>query len=273
MVICPQCRHIFWRSMPTDEELAKHYAEVYTGSHNQEDIQTRNSRYYESHLQDLIRIAGVTPSQATIADYGSSYPILLVKAKEAGFSGTLGIEYDRAANDFGRSHGIEMVTPDEFRDQAPGAPLDIVRLSHVLEHLIDPLAVLKSISARMRKGGLLYITQPNFPVLSAHECAEELADSVWPEHLHFFSPISLCALATLAGFQITQLFSHQNAEVVYSKFAPHIDQHHASEKLASFSRLGDANGGERCNYPFYAGENSVLYGRNVAAEPEPMKKG
>lgn len=260
LLICRQCRHIFWESMPSGEVLRDYYSHAYTPSHNQLELQSSNRSYYNNHLGELVRASGSAAPQLVLADYGCSFPVLLEEAGKMGFAGLIGIEEDTGATDYGRRSGITMVGMTEFAETVAPGSIDIIRFSHVLEHLLDPVGTLGKAAEKLRPGGLLYITQPSFPVFVADEPYPlELADCVWPEHLHYFSPCSLWTMVKRAGFKVRRLFTHQNCEQVFGRVAPHLDLAYSAETLLPLASLGDAHFGRWANYPVFTGENSVLY--------------
>ena len=259
LLICEICRHIFWREKPSPNELSEYYSNRYGTSHNQIEIQKKNLGYYVDHIAELIDFSHSQPSSSTIVDFGSSYPILLMKAKEMGFNQVIGVDWDSKAIDYGMDHGILMMTPAEFTKSIADSSADIVRFSHVIEHPLDPVLLLQEVARKIRPGGLLYITQPNLPVFAFQQSPSEIPDAVWPEHLHFFSALSLCDLVSRVGLKVAKFSSHQNANEVLTKYALQIDYAYAAKKLLAFADLSEPSFGRLCNYPIYAGKNSVMY--------------
>src|SRR5262249_51800355 len=51
LVICPCCRHVTWREMPTGDDLRHYYSNSYTEKHGQEQVQARNVDYYTHHAR------------------------------------------------------------------------------------------------------------------------------------------------------------------------------------------------------------------------------
>jgi len=89
---------------------------------------------------------------------------------------------------------------------------DVIVLTDVLEHLIDPLATLRECKRILRKNGRIIVTVPNFarlgnrfrmflgdPIDILH--FDKYGDEV--EHLHWFTKPKLIYLARKAGFKTT----------------------------------------------------------------------
>ena len=261
VLICGECRHLFWALFPDDNALERYYTSEYGASHRQQSLQADNIAYYERHLKELLALHGSDDRDCVMVDFGCSYPTFLEVAQRHGFTHLIGVDWDEGARDYGRARGIRMLTPPEFFAELPAGYIDLVRLSHTLECLIDPVRTLKAVAAKLRRTGTVYITQANFPVFAPRACEHRLKDAVWPEHLHFFSPLSLARLAEASGLQITRFFTHQNAAAVLERWGTVADVTYAERMLAPLAELGEKSFGSACNYPLYAGENSALYAR------------
>jgi predicted SAM-dependent methyltransferase len=88
-------------------------------------------------------------------------------------------------------------------DEAPleGRHFDVVRLSHVLEHLPSPRKSLGKVHRLLRPGGLLWVEVPNAASLERrlfhrHWCHWDL-----PRHLYHFTPTTLVRLLRDTGFR------------------------------------------------------------------------
>lgn len=259
LLICGECRHICWSVMPTADELRDFYETRYTSGHSQFEIQQQNRNYYLRHLQELLLISDRDPKDVVIADFGCSFPVLLEVASTLGFRKTVGIEPDQSACKYGSSHGIDMFHPQEFSQVMPSDSIDIFRFSHSIEHLMNPIKVLLIANGKLRKGGLIHITQPSYPVFAPEPCGERLRDAQWPDHLHFFSSYSLVLAVQRAGFKVIRFFTHHSADIEIARFAPYIDFAFATRVLTEVEGLGDQHFGRLNNYPVFCGENSVLY--------------
>jgi SAM-dependent methyltransferase len=259
LLICRNCRHVWWERLPPESELAAYYREQYTRTHTQKTIQSEGRNYYQRHLSELLGITGRRPGESRILDYGCSVPVLLQEADKLSFEEAIGVDYARESKEFGRRWRVRVLFPAEI-DEVPNASLDIVRFSHIIEHCVSPLGLLRDLLPKLKVGGLVYITQPNFPVFQFQESARDLSNTVYPEHLHFFSPISLLEMTRRLNVSVFRFFSHQNEAAVISAYEDMIDLDYARERLADYADRGDRAFPPMSNYPYYAGENSAFYG-------------
>jgi len=98
-------------------------------------------------------------------------------------------------SDRARAAGIPVLTEAELR--AVGC-FDVVTAIEVIEHVTDPMSMLRSIRRLMKPGGLLFLTTGN---AAAHPDLEKW-DYVRPDiHVSFFEPRTLDLALQLAGFR------------------------------------------------------------------------
>jgi SAM-dependent methyltransferase len=97
--------------------------------------------------------------------------------------------------DRARAAGIPVLRREELDAQAP---FDVVTAIEVLEHLVDPLAVLREIRRLLRPGGLLFLTTGN---AEPHRNRLARWSYVIPDiHVSFFEPRTLGRALEQTGF-------------------------------------------------------------------------
>lgn len=94
---------------------------------------------------------------------------------------------------------------------ASNAKFDVVFLGNVLEHVLNPVSLVDSLSQLLAEGGLLCITVPNdFSKLQDYLVSKEkVPDEYWlayPDHLNYFNLASLTNLLCSRGLQILDTF-------------------------------------------------------------------
>ena len=73
---------------------------------------------------------------------------------------------------------------------------DLIRLSHVLEHMRDPVASLERLRGWLRPGGVLYVEVPN---IEADACNKVQGRMFHYGHIYNYNPVTLRHVAGLAG--------------------------------------------------------------------------
>jgi len=179
------------------------------------------SRIYHTTPQDPVfwgeaLVGSASPYQDMIAFCGASAitPDTLVVDVGCGpgsilhiLNGTFGVPHDRLVGiDFNRR------LPAAYRfieanlnasDFSLPQDIDIAFASHVLEHLLDPRALLRRIHAALRSSGLLYIEVPDTLGFSPETCGP--VNLINQQHIHYFTEASLVRLVTGCGFDVRRV--------------------------------------------------------------------
>ena len=113
-----------------------------------------------------------------------------------------GLELNRVAAEAARRKGFVVYDVD-IEALRPSAPYDVVVLSNVLEHALQPRAMLQAIRRVLAPGGALWISLPN-----ARSALRERFGADWinwhvPFHITHFDAARLSALLRDTGFETT----------------------------------------------------------------------
>lgn len=116
-----------------------------------------------------------------------------------------GLELDPVAVEAARAAGLPVEQGDLSTAGLPEAAFDVVTLSHVIEHVHDPQALLQECRRVLRPGGRIVVVTPN-----AESWLHRRYGRLWlgldpPRHLHVFTLASLARLAHAAELQIVRL--------------------------------------------------------------------
>jgi SAM-dependent methyltransferase len=136
----------------------------------------------------------------TILDVGSGLCVFLHRMKQLGWRGTA-LDPDARAIDHARSVvGVNAVHGDFFAvEDLP--TYQVVTFNKVLEHVLDPAAMLRKSRQMLAPGGFVYVELPD-----GERAIEEGGgrEEFFIEHLHIFSFASLAALVRQAGFHVIE---------------------------------------------------------------------
>lgn len=113
-----------------------------------------------------------------------------------------GIEVDAEAADRARRLADEVWVGDVLAAPFPDGAFDLVTAFHVLEHVPDPVAMLRRMLAWLAPGGLLVVEVPNAAGLGARLFGRAWSGLELPRHLSHFTPESLGRAVTQAGGRV-----------------------------------------------------------------------
>jgi SAM-dependent methyltransferase len=140
-----------------------------------------------------------------IHDLGCGYGAFVAYLRKAGHNAT-GTDLDEAAVRYGQSvQGNEHISISTFADYCAnsGERFDVVFLNHVLEHIRDPIGLIKEVAARLTDIGIIVMYTPN----GAYALFDwgHFYDWTWfqyPSHLHHLTRYSMGCLARETGLAI-----------------------------------------------------------------------
>jgi len=118
-----------------------------------------------------------------------------------------GLDFDPQAVKNAASKGLTVHQGDIFSQQFEGNSFDAVFSSHVLEHVPDPLAVLKESFDILKPEGIFVAVTPNKNSRLHYFFKRNWRGLEPPRHLHIFTPNALASAARQAGFSRVEIKS------------------------------------------------------------------
>lgn len=117
-----------------------------------------------------------------------------------------GIEIDQKAVDYCVEHDIPVSC-----DLIDVGAYDVITMFHVIEHIPDPIGLLKDMSAHLNDGGKIIIETPNSDdaLLTLYKCNEFAEFTYWSEHPFLFNKDTLYAVAVNAGYSVKGIEQYQ----------------------------------------------------------------
>jgi SAM-dependent methyltransferase len=142
-----------------------------------------------------------------VCDIGCGSAALLDRLARLGHS-VVGVDPDPVSVANGVDRGLQVYegSAENLPDAVASRRFDVVTLSHVLEHTLDPLEAVKQAASILRPGGLLVCEVPN----NAH-LGLDFVGTAWswldiPRHINFFVPENLVAITQRVGLMPIRLF-------------------------------------------------------------------
>jgi len=112
-----------------------------------------------------------------------------------------GCEVNEEACAGARQRGFRCFGGD-WEGQLPKDSYDMVLLSHVLEHLEDPLRALRTLRGTLRPGGALLIGMPNLDSSLGRAFGEAWIANAVPEHLWHLTYAHVLKMVANAGYNV-----------------------------------------------------------------------
>lgn len=152
------------------------------------------------HSLDL-RHRFLPPSKegASLLDVGFGNGAFLELAKAAGWL-VAGVDPDPIAVKNAKARGMDVHLGGIDVYNGITEYFDAITISHVIEHLHDPVAVIRTIYALLKPGGILYIDTPNINAYGHHIFGPNWRGLEPPRHLVIFSALALKMLLSSVGF-------------------------------------------------------------------------
>jgi SAM-dependent methyltransferase len=195
---CGECDLYFQSPMPRSEELPGFYPPSYSAYNSNTVI---SALFRLVYWLDARRVASLIGPQGSILDVGCGNGSALGKMRELGAWSLSGLELDSGAVRAARARGLDVRQGDVLSSDFPPSSFDLIRMGHVIEHVLDPKATVARIYSLLRPGGVFFGETPNT------ECADfRLFGRYWgalhvPRHLTFFNRKNLRELLEQVGFR------------------------------------------------------------------------
>ncbi|QDU85943.1 Malonyl-[acyl-carrier protein] O-methyltransferase [Planctomycetes bacterium Pla163] len=141
--------------------------------------------------------------ECRVLDVGCGSGDLLARYAELGWSAH-GIEVSPHGCEVARAKGLEVHQGDVFDAPFPTGRFDLIILSHVVEHVLDPVGFLARVREFLAPGGLLVVLTPNSRALGLQRYRSCWFPLEAPRHLMLFCPRTLTNTAREAGLRLVR---------------------------------------------------------------------
>lgn len=237
--LCRACGHVFTNPQPTQSELDDYYGERYRASYKGV-VTPKQKHIYRAGLRALERLPRLDAflkSGDNILDIGAGGGEFVYLANRRGYAAH-GVEPNKGYATFAKTEYEIPITIGTVEDVSqPERPWAAITLHHVLEHLANPIATLKKLSAVLADDGVMIIEVPN--VMARYHGPKRRFHFA---HLHTFSTSGLTLAANKAGLEVEDITiqphtGHINAAL--RKSATRLSNLDASEAINIERHLAD----------------------------------
>ena len=197
---CQKCGLVFLSDFPKD---------VYglyenSGMRKNQDQDIRRIRI-AAELDDNRRFLMTKEKIANkaVLDFGCGAGGYLESAETVAQS-VYGIELEKCMQDYLQGKGIRCFSSFDIAEKELTGKVDIITMWHVIEHLEDPIGILKMLKGLLKPKGKILIETPNAEdaLLSQYNC-EAFADfTYWECHLYLFTNETIRKVIKEAGLKL-----------------------------------------------------------------------
>lgn len=230
----PECGLVWLDPMPLEEDISKAYQNYYTHQDRyisntwprrvyrlaKEGYLVRKYGYYTESVATWKKFLGIfvyldpgrraaldasimyLPAQPNgrLLEVGCGSGQMLKLMQDLGWR-VEGVDFDPAAVENAQAKGLQVRLGTLESQVYPDDYFDAITMSHLIEHVHDPLQLLRECNRILRPGGSLVVVTPN-----GGSWGHKLFRDAWrglepPRHLHVFTIPSLYCLAEKAGFK------------------------------------------------------------------------
>jgi 2-polyprenyl-3-methyl-5-hydroxy-6-metoxy-1,4-benzoquinol methylase len=142
------------------------------------------------------------PAGGELLEVGAHAGVLLESFRRQGWK-VAGVEPDPVAAEFARAHFGLDVSPTTLEGaKYERGRFDAVVMLHVIEHLDDPAATVRTIHSVLRPGGILVVETPIYDTLMFRLLGSRERSLNCDGHIVFYTERTLTALLEKLGFEI-----------------------------------------------------------------------
>jgi len=199
---CKDCGYAFIWPRPTTEELNLYYKTVKKYNEPPQKMSKTSAQKYAYSIYK--KILKYNPNAKTILDIGCSFGHLLYGLKHYGYD-VYGTDLSSNAVEWAkRNYNIKI-----FNAQFPpeNIKFDVIIMSSLLEHIIEPKKFLGEVVKFLNKNGILIIGMPNFGTPLFNIFKGDYCMVFPPEHITFFNYNSLLFLINSLGLKTELIFT------------------------------------------------------------------
>lgn len=229
---CNQCHSAYLDPRPTAESIGLAYKNYFTHTEEKEKKMDsslkrlkrgiRNgylNKKYDTNLQPSIAfgrwLTPLLPQKRTLneiyrnlpprfnhgklIDIGCGNGTFLKKVMQLGWE-AWGTDFDKEAIEIAKRTGANIVAGNANSNELPSNYFDYVTMSHIIEHLHDPLSELKGVHRILKSGGTLWLATPNINSLTYQAFGANYRGLEPPRHLILFNQDSIKTLLEKSGF-------------------------------------------------------------------------
>jgi 2-polyprenyl-3-methyl-5-hydroxy-6-metoxy-1,4-benzoquinol methylase len=213
---CTKCSHRFLLNSFSPLDISNQYSNYYPRKSFSIDAFKPLKRVegFAGWLAGDYRAYSVVPPNVTVLDIGCGFCESLAYHASRGCD-VYGVEADensrKVADKFGFKLHIGQFSPHLFSSVS----FDYITMDQVIEHMKDPIEILRGAAQILKPGGKVAITTPNSKGFGAAFFGRKWINWHVPYHLQHYSRASLRMAATAAGLKLKKMRTLTSSDWLY----------------------------------------------------------
>lgn len=211
---CPSCGQMATLPALSEKDLPGLYSRYYPRSEVDFDALQREASLVTLKAAALRRWVAGTDNQGhyralpgqRVLDIGCGSCLSLLELRAMGVD-AWGVEADPNVRVIAEHCGLRVHIGSIHDNPFPDQSFDLIVLNQVIEHVPDPLALLKVVQSRLASGGRAILSFPNFASFQARRSGTRWINWHVPYHQHHFNRTSFARLAARAGYEVVSIRS------------------------------------------------------------------
>jgi 2-polyprenyl-3-methyl-5-hydroxy-6-metoxy-1,4-benzoquinol methylase len=198
VVQCVACGLVYVNPRLSPSELDEHYnSDQSSRTQYYLDVEVADRRTFNEFLDVAEQHC---PDKGDLLDVGPNIGTCLTLARERGWKGH-GVEINREAARYCREErGLDVIGGILEADTYPANSFNVVLMGDVIEHVPDPLSLMRVIARILRPDGCVLISTPNIGSMAGR------ALQIKPmEHIYYFAPPTMDILLRKAGLEVVKI--------------------------------------------------------------------
>jgi SAM-dependent methyltransferase len=183
------------------------------------DYRADEELYLDSFRKRLEYVLRDGPDSGRALDVGFAAGFCMAVLRERGFE-VHGVEVSETIGSHARDHfGFDSVFFGTLESAPfPEAHFDLITMWDVVEHVVDPQALLERAHALLKPGGLLVVETQDIDSRFARALGPRWHHYKHAEHIYHFTPPTVTALMDRSGFRVDELTHRYGGKYVSMHF-------------------------------------------------------
>ena len=208
LVRCRRCGLVYVNPRLTESEPREIYEGTFGESLDPAEtlrIAEEEKRLYEDRFERRLAEIERYSAPGKILDIGSQFGFFLECARGRGWE-SYGVETARfSAEHARREFGLDIFNGELAKANFPDDYFRVVTMWHLLEHVPEPLALLKEVRRVLEKDELIGIETPNLESRRFKKLRDNWEHIRPHDHLYYFTEDTLTKLLNRAGFEVVSI--------------------------------------------------------------------